>query len=762
MRKLFLFSTLLMLCGGMWAQSITLQFTGQDASNHRVQLDRVIVTNLSQNWQETIYWPDTTLTLGSADGIDDYANNGGFDLSQNNPNPFNGTTDILLTVADAGAVTLEITDVNGRMVVETWCTASLPYGTHQLRVTLSAAGTYVMTARQNGKTSSIKMVNNGGGNDNGIEYAGEIVKTTHALSQQPKSYTRGTTTNPFNFGDQMEYVGYATINGTERESQHIEQIQDSSQTFILQFSVSQQSVPTVSTSEVIGITGTTATCGGDVTSNGSFYVHTRGVCWSIFPTPTTNGINCSHTSNGSGIGSFTSELTGLTGSTTYYVRAYAINNVGTGYGEEMTFTTSSTVPTVRTDDINNITDSSAICGGDVLRDGGEYVTARGVCWSTSPNPTIEDVHTTDSIGIGSFNSVITGLTGGTQYYVRAYATNNVGTGYGSEVIFTAINMPTIITTIDGVSYNGAILTSNVISDGGAEVIERGICWSTTPNPTPNNAHIAEGGGLGDFTSFLSGLAYNTTYYVRAYAFNCEWAAYSNEVTFTTLAMTGACPEVPTVRDRDGNVYNTVKVGNQCWMKENLRTTKYADGTTIPQDYGTYAVIASWNYPKDMASYKPMYGLLYNWPAVMRNSSSSSSNPSGVQGICPTGWHVPSYAEWTQLTNYVNSQSQYICNGIDGNIAKALSNNIGWHSSTGNVCAVGNPNSDNNSTGFSAMPAGYSDRTSISHLGECAGYWSSTYATTDRAYRIKINHYLPSVDNQSDYQRYYFSVRCLKD
>ena len=113
---------LLMLCFSVYSQSITLQFTGQDASSHRVQLDRVIVTNLSQNWQETIYWPDTTLTLSSTDGIDDYANNSRFSLLQNNPNPFNGTTDVNLTVADAGVVALEIADANGRIV-----------GTHRVR-----------------------------------------------------------------------------------------------------------------------------------------------------------------------------------------------------------------------------------------------------------------------------------------------------------------------------------------------------------------------------------------------------------------------------------------------------------------------------------------------------------------------------------------------------------------------------------------------------------------------------------------------------
>ena len=163
------------LLGTLQAQTVTLTFTGKDANNNWVRLDRVTVTNLTKGWQETLIYPDTTLTMQNTTGIGESVANGGFGLSQNNPNPFTGTTDVNLTVADAGTGTLEITDGNGR-IVETWCTASLQPVTNQFRVSLSAAGTYVMTARQNGKMSSIKMVCNGAGNGNVIEYIG-IVET---------------------------------------------------------------------------------------------------------------------------------------------------------------------------------------------------------------------------------------------------------------------------------------------------------------------------------------------------------------------------------------------------------------------------------------------------------------------------------------------------------------------------------------------------------------------------------------------------------
>ena len=227
------------------SQTVTLTFTGRDGANRHVPMNRVVVTNLTRGWQETLVWPDTVLTMQNGVGIHDAEtqNIASLQLSQNNPNPFNGATDVLLTALDAGAVTLEIADANGRMVEKVHAPSLQPAGTHQFRISLSVAGTYVMTARQNGKTSSIKMMCNEGGGNNGIEYVGIVRTTDHS----PKSGIRGATNNPFVFGDQMEYVGYATINGTEEESQRILQAQGSSQTFVLHFAQTQQNLPSIST-----------------------------------------------------------------------------------------------------------------------------------------------------------------------------------------------------------------------------------------------------------------------------------------------------------------------------------------------------------------------------------------------------------------------------------------------------------------------------------------------------------------------------------
>ena len=207
MRKnLFLLLCMLVCCAVAFSQSVTLTFTAKDTANQYVQLNRVVITNLTKGWQETIYWPDTTLTMQNGTGINDAETfpETSLKLSQNNPNPFIGTTEVSLMVAEKGEVMLDIADVNGKIVGTHRMRPQA--GTHQFRITLSTVGTYVMTARQNGQTSSIKMVCNGGGDGNRIEYTG-IVEANNHSPLQTKNGPKYTTNNPFNFGDQMEYVG---------------------------------------------------------------------------------------------------------------------------------------------------------------------------------------------------------------------------------------------------------------------------------------------------------------------------------------------------------------------------------------------------------------------------------------------------------------------------------------------------------------------------------------------------------------------------
>ena len=436
-------------------------------------------------------------------------------------------------------------------------------------------------------------------------------------------------------------------------------------------------------------------------------------------------------------------------------------SASTGISVRCVYGAGNNVATVSTQAAGQITTNSAVCGGNVTADGGANVTARGICWSTSSNPTIANSHTTDGAGLGSFTSTMTGLELNTDYYVRAYATNSVGTVYGSVVMFhtptdndeaTEYSTPVVTTApVTNLRAESAMCGGEVISDGGSPVTSRGICWSTSPNPTLSDNQTTNGTGLGSFTSQITGLSVGTTYYVRAYAVNSIGTAYGNEMTFSLQIPAGdgqPCPNAATVTDYDQNVYHTVLIGNQCWMKENLRSTHTADGKAIT------GLVA----PQQVATNVTSYGYLYNWNAVMQGSSSSSANPSGVQGICPTGWHLPSNAEWSQLTNYLESQSAYKCGTVSNAIAKALAAETGWTTYTA-TCAVGNDLSGNNLTSFSALPAG--DEI-VGNFGKSAFFWSSTMSEMQGyPYRLAILHHSYDVNQSVNSQTSSLSVRCLQ-
>ena len=222
-----------------------------------------------------------------------------------------------------------------------------------------------------------------------------------------------------------------------------------------------------------------------------------------------------------------------------------------------------------------------------------------------------------------------------------------------------------------------------------------------------------------------------------------------------------------VADIDGNTYDAVQIGEQIWMAENLRTTRYADGTTIPMGTSTssttaYRYAPGPNYSNDEnMDYVAHSGYLYNWPAVMHGESSSETNPSGVQGICPNGWHVPSDLEWNRLTTYLSNHSDYLCSGSSYNIAKALASTSGWQLSDEHECAVGNDPSTNNASGFSAPPAGDYNGNYLD-FGFRAYFWSATSNSDYVASGCYINYKYASVTRISSIRCNGFSVRCLHD
>lgn len=212
--------------------------------------------------------------------------------------------------------------------------------------------------------------------------------------------------------------------------------------------------PTLTTASISSITLTTAVSGGTISSDGGSPVTVRGVCWATTASPT---IANSKTDNGTGIGTFSSSITGLQAATTYHVRAYATNAAGTSYGNDLTFMTSPvTTPTIITLPVSSIGLNTGISGGNITNNGGGTVTISGICWSTSQNPTTDNLKTTDGTSLGNFTSTMTGLTKGTTYYVRAYATNSAGTSYGVQVTFN-----TMIDDIEGNLYKTVTIGSQM-------------------------------------------------------------------------------------------------------------------------------------------------------------------------------------------------------------------------------------------------------------------------------------------------------------
>jgi len=628
------------------------------------------------------------------------------------------------------------------------------------------------------------------------------------------------------------------------------------------------SVPTLTTSSITGITNISATSGGNITSDGGTTITARGVVWSTSANPTTT--LTTKTSNGTGTGSFSSTLTNLAPKTNYYVRAYVTNSAGTGYGNEIIFTTADSsnvmgipcpgTPTVK--DIDGNTYNTVQIGTQCwtkenlkvsrYRNGDNIITGlndaiwgtttsgaytiydnnnsneiiygklynwhairnkRGICPTGWNVPSEENfwtllVHLGDILEVGgkmkkigtvhwtvpnkgaTNESGFSALPGGIRdifgiyrdlgnqgyFWVAPKNDSEFDSGFAlntdnssisflgswgnagfsvrcmKDTTMTSIISPNITTTkVNTISTTTATCGGIIMSDEGGPITARGVVWSKATNPTISlSTKTIDGIGIGTFISKLSNLLPNTTYYIRAYATKSLGTVYGNELSFTTtnVSMGIPCPDIPTVKDIDGNIYNTVQIGTQCWMKDNLRVSKYRDGSLVPLDESGGAIGSeigqTWSskivgartvYGHDAKNYT-IYGYLYNWVAAVDS-----------KGLCPLGWHVPADQEWTILTNNLGGEI-----GVGG---KMKSQGLEYWT-------IPNTGASNES-GFTTLPSGYRNHDGLfSGIGYGNFFWSTTEYNNANAWYLGLSSANFYVYRYYRFKKIGASVRCLKD
>ena len=693
--------------------------------------------------------------------------------------------------------------------------------------------------------------------------------------------------------------------------------------------MSQENVPfwsgsnfaSITTSAATSITATGAMSGGTITSDGGSSITAKGICYNTSPGPT---IANSKVTAGTGTGSFSSSMTGLLANTTYYVKAYATNSAGTAYGNEISFSTlpDATVPLLVTTAISSIASTSAVSGGTITNAGGVTITAKGVCWSTSSGPTIANSKTSNGSGTSGYASTMSGLSPNTTYYVRAYATNSVGTGYGNELTFTTLcssyatvsvsitvsanpvcagsavtftatptnggasptyqwkvnasnitgatnatysytpingDAVTCVLTSNAACVTGSPATSNTISMTVNPAVSAGITIATSANPVCAGTSVTftatpvNGGSTPSYIwkvngSILPGATGSTYSYIPANndAVTCTMTSNAacvvgnpvvsnvvnlavtpnlpvsvsisasvnpvstgSSVTFTAVPVNGGsspayqwkvngvnvgtntptysyvpanndsikcvmisdlvckigspatsnlvvmsinvmnipCPGLPTVTYA-GKTYNTVKIGNQCWLKENLNIGTRIDGVQEQTNNGT---IEKYCY-NNLESNCDIYGGLYQWNEMMQYL-----NTAGVKGLCPTGWHLPTDNDWCQMETFLDATVDCLTTDFRGTDAGGKMKETGIvHWASPNFGAT-------NVSGFTSMGGGGTNSNGDFYdisIGTC--FWTTSESSIENAWDRYLNYEISQIGRNNFPKTLGCASRCLKD
>lgn len=395
--------------------------------------------------------------------------------------------------------------------------------------------------------SAIAVVTSNGGSE--ITKSGFYYSTTHALPDERDLHVSSLTT-----GNNIT----ANLVGLEEGQTYYIRAYAINQAglsygVVSNFQTESVTLPVVKTGAVTNVTSASASLSGTITSLGNGTLQRKGFCWSSTHTvPSLEQREGSSEVSTEG-STYFYELTGLSGKTKYYVRAYAENEKGVSYGETQEFTTgtSAIVPTLSGTTVSEIGETSAKATATVVSDGGASVSGKGFCYSlTNSSPTIEGGSSilADTSTGNSITGVLKNLEPDAKYYIRAYAINGEGAAYGvvNEFHTIQITVPTVsrlqVTNIKETTIDASATITN---DGGSTVLTRGFCYSSTNQlPTMGDLSVISGDVNSIFTSTITNLSPETTYYVRAFTTNIKGTAYSEAYTVKTLPeITSGTPDV---------------------------------------------------------------------------------------------------------------------------------------------------------------------------------------------------------------------------
>ena len=475
--------------------------------------------------------------------------------------------------------------------------------------------------------------------------------------------------------------------------------------------------------------------------------------------------------------------------------------------------------------------SVTVCG-QVIGSAAEEVVERGVCWGTTPYPSVTGAHTSDGEGDGYFTTVIAGLTPGTVCYIRAYAGTKSGIRYGNTVSVTIpaqplsqpaapqaqpfqqpapvqqpspVQPPVTAPVPPAQPYQQpapypqtTFAPAPVTAPAPSAPVQPAAPQSVAPQPvapqpsapqtvTPQSVapqSVAPQPVVSQPTASQPAAPQAVAPQAVAPQPTASQpvvpqpvvpqpvaqqtvetsATVADAVVPAAVVPAAVVPDCPsTMSDVEGNVYHTIRIGGQCWMRENLRATRFADGGLIALSDSALLDSPCLYYPAGDSANAPVYGCLYNWSAASNKSTVLDALNGTLHGACPDGWHLPSDTEWSQLVGYLALQPVCVCGTGHDNIAKSLASQTGWNTVqlSGADCAVGKELERNNVSGFTAMPAGVFYQTPA-NFGNSAGFWTSTPGSKGLTVRLLFSESAQLTAYGDEPGMNGYSVRCLKN